>query len=109
MKAGFRSMRTASCNLRQSALFDVPPPNLLELTNFQAFQQGKGHGTALMKQLCTEADMCGMNLMLMAESERLRDWYSGRFGFNVIQEEPLIMIRYAKRFTVSAEGMLSHV
>lgn len=105
MKEGFRSYRTAACNLRKSALFEKPPANLLELTSLNASNPGEGHGTHLMKQLCTEADMSGMNLMLLAQTPKLRDWYSSRFGFSVLQEEPIIMIRYAHRLKISELGV----
>lgn len=62
----------------------------------------KGHATALMHTVCAEADHTRMVLMLEAKpfaegmtQEQLETWYA-RFGFQKIQETPVLMARQAQ-------------
>ena len=54
-------------------------------------QQGKGLGSALMADICADADRSGVILMLIADTAKLADWYA-RFGFDTIQNEPSILM-----------------
>jgi predicted N-acetyltransferase YhbS len=67
---------------------------LRELTELStgSEEQGKGHGSALMREVCEEADKSATVLMLIADSTKLADWYS-RFGFQLIQVTPRLMLR----------------
>lgn len=72
-----------------------------------ADEQGKGHATALLRQVCEEADQAGVVLVLWPRpygddialsSSMLRDWYAS-FGFKVIQPEPAMMARAPGLYT----------
>ena len=67
---------------------------LREVTHLQTSEdaRGQGHGGALMRDICAEADKARCVLMLTADSRRLADFYA-RFGFKLIQAEPLLMVR----------------
>ena len=67
---------------------------LRELTHLHVSEdaRGQGHGSALMRDICAEADKERTVLMLTADTRRLAEWY-GRFGFMLIQAEPLLMVR----------------
>lgn len=60
-----------------------------------------GHATALMHDVCSEADETGITLVLFVQPfddpdlsrAQLADWYARRFGFVPIQAEPLLMAR----------------
>jgi hypothetical protein len=80
------------------------PPNLREVIELEvpSDQQRKGYGTTLMHAVCREAD--GARFVLMLAPQPFGDhiamsradlamWYRMEFGFQVIQEEPLLMAR----------------
>lgn len=54
-------------------------------------QQGKGLGSALMADICADADRSGVILMLIADTAKLAEFY-GRFGFDAIQTDPAILM-----------------
>lgn len=93
MKPGARKYASASCRIRYTMLV---PANLRgrlrEVFSVVAGQPGRGHGGALMQQVCQEADKGRVVLMLLADDERLAAWY-GRFGFEAIQASPIVMRR----------------
>lgn len=71
--------------------------NTLEVTAVQSDNPRKGHATALMYQVCGEADWNAKVLMLMVteNAEKLVKWYS-RFGFKPTKDEletPVVMVR----------------
>lgn len=93
MKPGPRSNLSASLRISYTTL--VPANlrgNLREVTHFEATEPGQGHGTALLQQVCQEADKAGVVLMLMPTTDRLAFFY-GRHGFKPIQAEPAVMMR----------------
>ena len=95
MKPGTRTNGPASLRLSYSALVGANLRGMLrELTHLQVSEdaRGQGHGSALMRDVCAEADQSRTVLMLTAESRRLAAWYA-RFGFMLIQAEPLLMVR----------------
>src|SRR5678816_4756553 len=66
----------------------------------------KGHATALMHEVCAEADRLGFVLMLQVkpfadgmDDEMLRAWYA-RFGFIKIQDEPVVLMARQPKPTV---------
>ena len=62
--------------------------------------RGRGDATMLMFKTCTDADAAGKFLLLHVEPDadsplgrdELADFYR-RFGFNPIQDDPLLMVR----------------
>jgi len=72
-----------------------------------AAEQGNGHATDLMREVCDEADQAGIVLVLWPSpygddialsAGMLRDWYA-RFGFRQIQSEPVMMARAPGLYT----------
>lgn len=53
--------------------------------------RGKGEASELLKEVCNEADDKQLLLVLIADTDRLALFY-GRFGFEVIQVEPVILM-----------------
>lgn len=105
MPSGERRVGAASLRVRQSP--DLPPRirecsrEIVDLET-PAAEQGKGYATSLMYKVCREADTAGLVLMLTPQpygdninlsKEQLIDWYSGAFGFKIIQSEPVVMAR----------------
>jgi GNAT superfamily N-acetyltransferase len=100
---GERTLGPARCLLRVPQIRDIPP-NLREVAELEvpSAEQRKGYGTTLMHSVCREADKHGFVLMLapqpfgdhiaMSRAD-LAMWYRMEFGFQAIQEEPLIMAR----------------
>lgn len=60
----------------------------------------KGYAAALMQEVCRQADLVSLTLMLFVEpyldfdmsKSQLEAWYA-RFGFITIQEQPCLMAR----------------
>lgn len=103
MKTGKRTNGAASCELRYSMLID--PANrgkVRELVGMrtEAGQRSKGQASALLKDVCKEADAAGVALLVTVkpfgkskmDKQALALWYS-RNGFEAIQTEPLVMVR----------------
>lgn len=113
MKTGNRNYGPASLKLSYS---QVAPAHLrgglLELSHLECeeSQRGQGYATELMELVCAEASKAKVLLMLMVDDDqkRLMDFYS-RFGFDVLQKEPLIMLRQPMRLNVSMIGEAVHV
>lgn len=73
-----------------------------EITNVfvNPAHRNKGYASALMEQVCDEADESQIVLMLMPEpyqdsgrtKEQLLSWYES-FGFSAIQDSPCVMAR----------------
>lgn len=94
MTPGLRSHKSASLRI-------VTPPlgiaNAREVTAFRAERQRIGHGSALLRKVCKEADRSQCILLLNPERAELEPWYS-RFGFVVVQREPVpLMARQLAR------------
>lgn len=95
MKPGTRTSGRASARLSYSTLVGANLRGMLrELTHLKVSEdaRGHGHGSALMREICAEADASRCVLLLTAETRRLAEWYS-RFGFMLIQAEPMLMVR----------------
>jgi GNAT superfamily N-acetyltransferase len=100
---GLHRHGSASCVIKDSIL--VPKEmrkGLRELTKLHtpAESRGKGHATALLHDVCAKADEAGVLLLLHVEpyaqpdmtKAQLEAWYV-RFGFQMIQPDPLLMAR----------------
>jgi len=74
-------------------------PGMRELLSLSSADRGRGHATALMHQVCQEADDNLITLILIVDpydagmdEKQLERWYT-RFGFTPIQPTPLMMAR----------------
>jgi N-acetylglutamate synthase-like GNAT family acetyltransferase len=113
MRYGIRKFGGASCLV--SAALGVPEKmrkDIREISKLQCDpeQQGQGHATELLRDICKEADTKRMVLMLTVEpygnsapltKDQLADWYGTTFDFNPIQQEPLILARMFNPFPES--------
>lgn len=65
-----------------------------ELTEFFVSEEyrGKGEGSALLKEVCEQADQGKLMLIMIADSLRLASFYA-RHGFIAIQANPILMAR----------------
>lgn len=54
--------------------------------------RGEGYATRLLHEVCFEADMHGLVLVILPDTEQLAHWYA-RFGFALLQNDPLLMAR----------------
>jgi predicted GNAT family acetyltransferase len=103
MKPGTRQHGPATLKLS----FNTTVPahmrgGVLEVTHVFTPEQhrGKGYASLLLQKLAAEADEQQKVLLLMPKpyddqplnTDELADWYS-RFGFEPIQQEPLLMAR----------------
>lgn len=104
MNVGARTHEGASLQVRISvALPKKLRDRTREITKVHtpADMQQQGHATALMRDVCSEADRDGITLILwprpygddiaLSQAMLIR-WYQ-RFGFRVIQPEPVLMAR----------------
>lgn len=76
---------------------DAVRDTVLEVAAVKSANERKGHATALMYQVCAEADRNAKVLMLMVteEAEKLVKWYQ-RFGFKPTKDAldtPVVMVR----------------
>jgi ribosomal protein S18 acetylase RimI-like enzyme len=106
MKPGTRMHGPAS--LRLSYNTTVPAHmrgGLLELSHLivPESHRRQGYASMLMQKVCAEADRAGKVLMLTVrpfdtiamDAKQLTEWY-GRYGFDVIQQSPVLMARPAR-------------
>lgn len=104
MTAGPRAYRQASCRIA------IPPglpeefhEQVREVLGLVSESKRSGDATALMHQITAEADFAWMILLLHVQpfddgmtAEQLERFYS-KFGFVVIQHEPLLMSRLPQK------------
>jgi len=105
MPTGNRKVGQATCRVRRHPTLPARmQERTREIVNLEvpAAEQGKGYATTLMHSVCREADAAGFVLVLTPQpygdninlsKSYLQGWYEERFGFNVIQHEPMIMAR----------------
>lgn len=74
-----------------------------EIVSLTSEDRGKGHAKALLRKVCTEADVGGIVLMLEAKpfaegvtQEQLERFYAG-LGFERIQDEPAVLMARVPR------------
>jgi len=118
---GPRTLGAASLKVRTSTAL---PRDMRERTreishiHCDPASQNTGEASALMHQVCAEADRAGITLVLwpkpfgadMALSQgQLIDWYARRFGFMQIQPDPPLMARMPgstpRQLTVAASAV----
>jgi hypothetical protein len=97
---GLREYKQAT--LRVAVPIGVPEHmrhGMREIISIHATNPRKGHATHLMHDVCLEADRLGFVLLLQVRpfddgmtEEQLMKWY-GRFGFEQIQPDPVLMAR----------------
>ena len=101
MKPGHRMHKGASLRIVAPQLpeeaSDTVRATVLEIAAVQSGNPRKGHATALMHQVCGEADRNAKVLMLMVteNAEKLVKWYQ-RFGFLLTKDgldTPVVMVR----------------
>lgn len=78
---------------------------VLEVMGVQSDNPRKGHATALMYQVCAEADRDAKVLMLMVteNAEKLVKWYQ-RFGFLPTKDDldtPVVMVRAPQQLMIA--------
>lgn len=104
MKPGHIVMGHASLELSYSGIVPVADRGrVLEVTSLRTdrWSRNQGHASALMREVCQQADQNDMFLLLRPEAfgagglttEQLADWYARRFDFVQLQDAPLILIR----------------
>lgn len=103
MRTGDRKLGPASLRIRQcNALPAHLRSGTRELCDLQTQPdaRGQGHAGRLMHKVCAEADAAGLLLILIADrfgdeglnNDQLCAWYAGRFGFQLLQAEPVRML-----------------
>lgn len=109
MKYGVRKFGGASCLI--SACLAVPEKmrkDIREVSKLECVvaERRQGHATELMRVICKEADAKRMILLLTVggfgedpplDAGQLTDWYAS-FDFNVLQQEPLMLVRMFNPF-----------
>lgn len=108
MKPGTYTHGAASVHLGYTQVVPVPMRGRVrELTSLAVAREARGQGaaSALMQDVCAQADAAGLALMVMVEpfdgasmdELQLASWYS-RLGFKTIQAAPVvIMVRRATK------------
>ena len=104
MNPGIRKLKSAS--LRVASPTGLPSEmqdHVRELIDVQSNNPRKGHATALLNNVCKEADRDWLTLMVQVKPfddgmgmDKLRRWY-GRFGFVEIQQEPAVLMARSPR------------
>jgi GNAT superfamily N-acetyltransferase len=98
MKPGKRQLGPCTLKLTYSQII---PANLrgglLEVSQLKTDEahQRKGYATRLLDEVCTEADDSRTVLVIMPDTDSLELFY-GRFGFEPVQRNPVIMARAPK-------------
>lgn len=104
MTPGLRTLGEATLTI--GVCRALPPemrPQTRELSGLEVPPESRGEGqaSALMHQVCDEADAAGITLVLFVQPfndpdmgrAQLIDWYAKRFGFMPIQADPPLMAR----------------
>lgn len=111
MKLGINT--NGSSSLKLSYLNALIDGQLLEISDLATWpsERNKGHATALLREVCDEADKSATLLVLTPSAfgsdgmttEQLEAWYS-TFGFKRIQDKPkVLMCREPKRSVYDIE------
>lgn len=104
MNAGLRQYKQASCRIAiPTGLPEDMQDRLREVLAVTSEAKRGGEATALLHQITTEADFAWMVLLIHVKPfdvgmtiEQLEKFY-GEFGFETIQNEPLLMTRQPQR------------
>ena len=110
MKPGTVTLGNASLYIGYT---QIVPPNkrglAREITNFHVDEKhrGKGEGTELLNDVCSQADNEGLLLLMIADTPRLESYYK-RFDFVTIQADNVIlMARQPKIIRREAVGAMN--
>ena len=99
MKTGTISIGNASLHIGYSGVVKPNKRGLLrEISEFFVPEEhrGKGEGTTLLEDVCSQADQKGILLMIKPDTEKLTKFYK-KHGFVAIQEDSVtIMVRKPK-------------
>lgn len=104
MIPGFRRVGAASCQIRAAELLPMHMRSGARMVTdvfTEPGQTGKGYATTLMHRICQEADEQKVLLILEPKpfdhasmsQEELEVWYAVRFGFQMIQLDPMLFAR----------------
>lgn len=104
MKTGVRHFENASCKV----LYCAAIPNQLRSKTREVVSvdvpenlRRQGMATRMLQNVCDEADAHNIILLIFPkpfgegekmDASQLADWYAERFGFQVIQVQPTIMM-----------------
>jgi hypothetical protein len=99
MDIGERFHKSASCRIAVPEGFpEDMQDGMREVVAIASTNPRKGHATELLHEVCREADIAGIVLVLRPDpfaagmdAEQLAKWY-GRFGFQQIQTEPAVLM-----------------
>ena len=100
MTPGLRKHKSATARIAvPMGLPEEMRDQIRELIDVHSENQRKGHASALLRNLCKEADADWLTLLVQVyayddgmSSEQLRKWYA-KFGFVLVQEDPMLMAR----------------
>lgn len=100
MNLGQRTYKQASCRIAMpKALPEEMQHTVREVLGVMSSSKRNGEATALLHQVTTEADFAWITLLIHVEpfddgltADQLEKFYQ-KFGFVVIQQEPLLMAR----------------
>lgn len=111
MRYGERKHNYATCEVGKClAVPEKMRKDIREITcvTCELPYRGRGHATALLEQVCAEADRMKMILLIVVNpygdsegmtKDQLIDWYGSRFDFHTIQADPVIMARQFNPFS----------
>lgn len=104
MSPGMRVHKSAS--LRVAIPMGLPEDmhdQVREIIDVQSRNQRKGFATKLLRNVCTEADVEALTLLVQVQgfadgmsNDQLCKWYS-RFGFVKFQDEPCVLMARSPR------------
>ena len=94
MKNGTLALGDASLHIGYSQVIEPSQRGFVrEITEFfvPEPQRGKGQGTALLTDVCEQANQHKLMLIIIADNARLQSFYV-RHDFITIQDEPVILM-----------------
>lgn len=109
LKPGSIQLGGSSLDLSYSGIVPIEyRGDALEISNLLTVStvRRQNHANALMQDVCEQADQFGKMLLVLPSAfgadgpstAQLTDWYSRKFGFTAIQQEPqTILIRLPRR------------
>lgn len=102
MKTGIYTNGGASCKVSYcQAISPHLRGGLLEITRLETkeIDRNKGHASALIENVCNNADINRKILLIMPDpdglvmgKDELTRWYIRRFGFELLQEQPVRLL-----------------
>lgn len=104
MEPGLRTHKQASLRIAIPTALPVEMwEKMREVRSLKSESHGKGHAKRLMYNVCHEADLAWLTLLIHVEpfddgmsAEQLEKFYR-KFGFEKIQDAPLLIARYPRK------------